>query len=390
MIKKINACTICGAPVAVFAVVISWVIMLCAFHAPYAVAQTPTSGLTISPDDVLIDERVENGFLLTVKKSGNINSILITESTRNSSLAGPAYTFWTPNYRAINGDERRVLDGQFLTPSDRYYLVDSTPEIDDTFGEVFRIFIPYTVHYGFPWSREGTVNAQDGTFINIRAFSLQHADYRGDFKDNPFLIRIVQAERADALTGTFIPQTITDLSDISQQTDGLAYQASDGEMATAVIDDLLNTLPTEDLDIVFVVDTTRSMRNDITQIKTMLPTVLAKYEDTFPALNIGLVLYRDYNDEYLTLAANPIATSKQFVADLQAAQVSGGRDEPEAVYEALFTALNSFDWQATQRLIVLVGDAPPHPQPRGSVTPEAVLALTATLGVNIHSIILPR
>jgi len=40
--------------------------------------------------------------------------------------------------------------------------------------------------------------------------------------------------------------------------------------------------------------------------------------------------------------------------------------------------------------VVLVGDAPPHPMPRGSITPEMVQDEAARNGVQIHTIILPQ
>ena len=68
----------------------------------------------------------------------------------------------------------------------------------------------------------------------------------------------------------------------------------------------------------------------------------------------------------------------------------GGRDIPEAVYEALYTSVHDFPWMAEKRMIILVGDAPPHPRPRGTVTKDMVYTDAAAAGVEINTIILPQ
>ena len=114
--------------------------------------------LRLSPDDVRIDESIEDGFLLTIRKNPGMQSVLITESTKNPQQRGPVYSYVTTEYNRINGDERRILDGAFLNSVNRYYLVDSTSEQDEEWGEVYRVFIPYIVRYGFAETRSGVVN----------------------------------------------------------------------------------------------------------------------------------------------------------------------------------------------------------------------------------------
>ncbi len=81
-------------------------------------------------------------------------------------------------------------------------------------------------------------------------------------------------------------------------------------------------------------------------------------------LRVGLVEYRDHPPQDQSFAAQV----HPFTADLQQAQAviehlvpNGGGDGPEAVYDGLFAAGADLQWQAhSQRLAVLVGDAPPH------------------------------
>ena len=68
----------------------------------------------------------------------------------------------------------------------------------------------------------------------------------------------------------------------------------------------------------------------------------------------------------------------------------GGRDIPEAVNEALYEGIHEFDWSADSREIILIGDAPPHPRPRGKVTSQMVSDDAEAIGISINSIILPQ
>ena len=80
----------------------------------------------------------------------------------------------------------------------------------------------------------------------------------------------------------------------------------------------------------------------------------------------------------------------QVQISLNRVKTFGGRDIPEAVYEALHTAIHQFPWQAEVRKVILVGDAPPHPRPRGEITGDMVYADAERLGIELNTIILPQ
>jgi hypothetical protein len=66
-----------------------------------------------------------------------------------------------------------------------------------------------------------------------------------------------------------------------------------------------------------------------------------------------------------------------------------GGDKQEAVYEGLYDAIIKYDWQASNRLIIQVGDAMPHTYPKGSITEEMVFDAARDLGIQIYPILLP-
>jgi hypothetical protein len=125
--------------------------------------------------------------------------------------------------------------------------------------------------------------------------------------------------------------------------------------------------PLRQVDLAFVVDTTGSMgafiaaaRQHMTELLRALTSAAAAPID----LRVGLVEYRDHPPQDSSFVAHTYA----FSADLGEAQKviaglkpAGGGDGPEAVYDGLLAAGAELKWQPhSQRLMVLVGDAPPH------------------------------
>jgi len=115
------------------------------------------------------------------------------------------------------------------------------------------------------------------------------------------------------------------------------------------------------LDLVFVVDATASMEKFIVQARAAIDGIIADVSAVVPDLRIGVVAYRDRVDPWLTRQVSLTDDRyliHNFLADLEAA---GGGDFEEAVDEGLRVAIEDLPWRSgSRRVIVLVGDAPPH------------------------------
>ena len=86
---------------------------------------------------------------------------------------------------------------------------------------------------------------------------------------------------------------------------------------------------------------------------------------------------------------------KTFKEQLYSIKILGreGGDIPEAVYEAMFAASEFYKWRGdAQKEIILIGDAEPHPVPRGTgkYSKGYVMALAESKNIKIHSILLPQ
>ena len=119
------------------------------------------------------------------------------------------------------------------------------------------------------------------------------------------------------------------------------------------------------IDVVFVLDTTGSMGGLIEGAKQKIWSIANEIAQTQPApkVRMGLIGYRDRGDDYIVRETQLTDDLDTIYMDLMGFEARGGGDAPESVNEALYTAVERFDWSTDEnalKLIYLVGDAPPQ------------------------------
>ncbi len=140
-----------------------------------------------------------------------------------------------------------------------------------------------------------------------------------------------------------------------------------------------------DVDIAFVVDATGSMGDEIEFLKLELEDVIRSTMDKYQSLTLraSSVFYRDKRDEYLTksVAFNDDLLKTLNFIKLQSA--GGGGDYPEAVDDALSTAIDSLQWNKNTRtkLLFLILDAPPHNEAKERI--QQLTLKAAAMGIRI-------
>ncbi len=145
------------------------------------------------------------------------------------------------------------------------------------------------------------------------------------------------------------------------------------------------------IDVVFVIDTTGSMGGLIEGAKQKIWSIANQIAQAQPApiVRMGLVGYRDRGDDYVTTMTPLTDDIDTVYADLMSYQARGGGDTPESVNEALFTAVERFDWTTQEdslKLIYLVGDAPPKMGYKDDVKYQASCRLAYEQGINVNTI----
>ncbi len=347
--------------------------------------------LDIVQEDLRIEQRVDGGFHLFIRKKPEIASVLIAETTKDFSYQEPNYAYRAPEWNAVNGDETRIIDGHPIEKTSRVWsLIDSTIEPDAEFGEAFHIYIPYILYYGYEGARHGEVYVRAGTYFNLRAFALPYADYTGAFQDNPFVLEVTQNPFEGPPDGNYMGETLESFSDISSENGGDFILSSGSDDIMPRIRELLEREKGKTLDVVICFDTTGSMKNDVASVRRMLTPMLLEMSAEFPSLRIGMVLYKDYTERYITLPIPFTSNMAEVQRNIDRIETSGGKDIPEAVYEALYDCAEKFPWEADSRIVILIGDAPPHPRPVGKITKEMTETALAEKRIIVHAIALPQ
>ena len=353
--------------------------------------------LSLSKEDLLVIQNPKGGYHLYIKAKPDIKSVLLTETTKDPDLKLDNYAYRDPNYNEINGDEKRLLNSEFLLPEKKLYsLIDSTPEKNTPLGEAYHIWIPYIILYGYDWSRSGEIEVKDGTFFNIRTFAKPYGDYTGNFQDNPFTLRVTQkpVEKDPPPDLSYSDEAVKTFTDLADTTEGEMIYAKGPEDILSTIKEILKKGEKDHLDLLFALDSTESMKDDVEEVRKNISSLLAETLPQYKTYRIALVLYKDYREDFLVREACVFTDNlKKFEKALYGFKVFGGRDIPEAVYEGIFLGLRQ-SWRAldadVDKKLILIGDAPPHPKPRGKVTKEDVDKLAAEKGVKIYPIILPH
>lgn len=348
--------------------------------------------LSITSEDLTLELRADGGFHLFIRKKPDISSVLLAETTRDPSLRNDNYTYRAGEWNAVNGDEIRILNGVPIPRESRVYsLVSSTVVSHPVLGEAFHIYIPHILYYGYEGiGRHGEVYLTDGTYLNIRAFALPYADYHGAFADNPFILEARQEPPPGPPRGIYITEALASFTEIAKSSGGEVIYSRGPDDVADLIKEILKNEKGKTLDVVLCLDTTNSMKKYINPVREKLIPALDELVSGFPSFRIGMVLYKDYYDEYLTKIIPFTSNFNLFQRDLNAIQVRGGGDIPEAVYEAIYDGAVKFSWEAESRIIILIGDGPPHPRPRGKIVKNMSDNALSERGITAHTIILPQ
>lgn len=145
----------------------------------------------------------------------------------------------------------------------------------------------------------------------------------------------------------------------------------------------------QNVDIVFAMDATGSMGDEIEYLKTELLDIIERLQKTQEEKNlrIGSIFYRDFDypfNELITThdLTNDFASVNEFINSQKAIS---GNSTAEAVEVALSSAVNEFTWSedAVARIMFLILDAPPHEDPQTLERFRELTARASAMGIRI-------
>lgn len=146
--------------------------------------------------------------------------------------------------------------------------------------------------------------------------------------------------------------------------------------------------PSPILDLMFMIDTTGSMSDELSYLQAEVADVIGDVQAQVGqsvTIRLSVNFYRDDGDEYLVRAFPFTEDIAGAVADLSDQSADGGGDFPEAVGPALDAAIFDHQWSdsAVSRLCFLVLDAPPHDDADTVGSMQVSLEAAAQKGIRV-------
>ena len=117
------------------------------------------------------------------------------------------------------------------------------------------------------------------------------------------------------------------------------------------------------LDLLFMIDTTGSMGDELSYLQAELRDVIRKVAEAGQvfAINLSVNFYRDTGDEYVVRSFEFTSDIDKAISQLSEQSPNGGGDYAEAVHLALDDIVNNHQWRdGAVKLGFMVLDAPPH------------------------------
>ena len=163
--------------------------------------------------------------------------------------------------------------------------------------------------------------------------------------------------------------------------------ASDDLKDSSIISLCIDAQPkAKTLDLMFTIDTTGSMGDEIFYLQEELQDVIKRVENDTANIPVRLSVnfYRDQGDDYVVRPYEFSTNINEQLAYLNKEFASGGGDFEEAVEQALANSVNEHAWDDDSiKLLFLVLDAPPHNTKENRQTLIDTISKASEMGIRI-------
>ncbi len=143
------------------------------------------------------------------------------------------------------------------------------------------------------------------------------------------------------------------------------FTLSENRTLDFTLTDKRDVITTPNLDILFLIDATGSMGDEIASIQKTIKDIASRISslELKPNIRYSLVSYKDRNDDYRVKRYDFTSNLNYFQEILNELSAGGGGDYPESLNEGLYHSIHKVTWSNDKdavRLVFLIADAPPH------------------------------
>ncbi len=173
---------------------------------------------------------------------------------------------------------------------------------------------------------------------------------------------------------------------------GRPYYVENSDSLLKAIMEILKTRLNEGTDIVFLIDKTGSMDDDIAMVKNSLGLIF-EYLSNFKKVKVGIASYGDENYHYdlwynYVNLTTDIEEAKTFMTGYY---TIGNPDIPESVNDAIVKTVETMHWTpGNRRLLLVIGDAPSQEPPFARYSSGQVIEKCEAMNVlfNLYPVII--
>jgi hypothetical protein len=153
--------------------------------------------------------------------------------------------------------------------------------------------------------------------------------------------------------------------ELAKETKGELTLLVNSALVTNEIEYIIEKHSTNNSDILFLIDKTGSMKDDIANVQKGLTGIINSI-NKYNNIRVAIGLFGDKNFDgkdwytFKNFETN-LESAKKFIKEIK---VTNGNDYPESVYDGFFQSTKENFWKSeNKRMIILIGDAPPLEKP---------------------------
>ncbi|MFT6500059.1 MAG: hypothetical protein ACJASQ_000166 [Crocinitomicaceae bacterium] len=224
-------------------------------------------------------------------------------------------------------------------------------------------------------------------FAVINSCTTDNTDLSVDSNENPIQASVIIDTIPPPLDTLMFNKLALDcFYNLGASTGGEFYFKTGAESVHSTIIDVLNDHGENGSDIIFLIDKTGSMSNDIDSVRINLNLIIDQIEK-LSSVRLGIATYGDKNVDggdwwNNTEISEDFNISRRFINGLQ---VSDGGDTPESVYDGIANVINETDWREnSKKMILVIGDAPSLEDSLSDYSRKDILKLCAKNGIKAN------